>query len=58
MIFNASYVEIKPLNYWFENGKIHCNTGASIGFDNVDMTLKEALQMSILNRIVLSESEE
>jgi hypothetical protein len=41
--------------YWYENGKIHCDTGATIGWRDRNMTKQEALEMANNGGLKLSE---
>jgi hypothetical protein len=49
------YVKLNPPVYWFENGKIHCDTGTTLGWEGADMTYKEAKDLASLGGFVLQD---
>jgi len=46
-------VEFTPPKYWFEDGRIASDTGASIGYDDSPMTELEANKLAVSSGIVL-----
>jgi hypothetical protein len=51
---NYGVKELKPPTYWFENGRIQCSVGTSIGYAERPMTLSEAQELSASTGLILN----
>jgi hypothetical protein len=50
---NYGVHEFKPPEYWYEDGRIYCSTGTSIGYGEHKMTEMEAIELASLGGIRL-----
>jgi hypothetical protein len=46
--------ELNPPIFWIEDGRIHCSTGSSIGYEDERLTEASAIVLSVMARTALT----